>query len=221
MNRYLKILLSFPKTLYFNFRFLHLKQALKLPVWVAYDSYIDIKGNILLDIDNVRPAMIRLGFHCVPVCDRCSKSQVVVSPQGKIIFKGDAHLGKGTKIYVEQGAELILGNNFAISSCSQINCFKKITFGNDIQFSWDCLVMDSDTHQIMGLQNTVINEDREIILKDKIWIGCRVMILKGSYIPSNCVIGAGSIVAGKKFDGSTIVLGNPAKSIKKILGWEI
>lgn len=221
MNKIFKILLSLPKTLYFNFRFLPFNQAFKLPVWIANDSYINIKGTVLLDVDKVCPAMIRLGFHFVPICDRHSTSQIIVSPQGRIVFKGDAHLGKGTKIYVGKDAELILGNNFAISSCSQINCFKKIIFGNDIQFSWDCLVMDSDTHQIMGQQDVVINEDKEIRFENKIWIGCRVIILKGALIPSNCIIGAGSIVTGTDFKYGTIILGNPAKSVKKISGWKI
>lgn len=47
------------------------------------------------------------------------------------------------------------------------------------------------------------------------------MILKGAHVPNNCVIGARSVVAGSKFDDHTIIVGNPAKSVKKIGGFKI
>lgn len=221
MNSKLKILLSLPKTIWFNLYHLPFKQAIKLPVWIAYNSYIDVKGQIIIESYKVKPAMIRFGFHWVPICDYHSTSQITIMPKGKLVFKGEAHLGKGSKIHVDNGGKLILGDNFSISSCTQINCFKKIVFGRNIQFSWDCLIMDSDTHQIRGEEGNIINENKDIIFGDKIWIGCRTTILKGCRIPSNCVIGANTTVAGKNFEPNTIILGHPAKSIKRIYEWNL
>lgn len=81
--------------------------------------------------------------------------------------------------------------------------------------------MDSDTHNIYGENGDIINEPREIIFGDKIWIGCRATILKGSVIPNNCVIGACSLVSGKHFKQNSIIAGNPAKSIKTISKWKL
>ena len=220
MRSILNILLSFPKTLLFNFRYLPFSQAIRIPIWISYNTYINIKGKVILDTDNIYFAMIRLGFHNVPICDYRSKSQLIVYPTGSLLFKGDAHIGKGFKICVESDGILTLGKNFAISSNTQIYCFKKITFGNDIQFSWDCLVMDSDTHDIIK-DDQIINPDKEIIFHDKVWVGCRCIILKGSIIPSNSVIGAGTIIANKQFKGNTIIMGNPAQSTKEISGWTL
>lgn len=216
------ILFSIPKTVFFNFRYLPFKQAVKLPIWITYNSKIKIGGGKNIRIKGtVRTAMIRIGFHKVPICNPVDKTILDIARGGLLSFEGAAHIGNGTKIRIANNAELVLGDNFAVSASSQINCYKKICFGRDIQFSWDCLCMDSDTHIIYGERKEQINEPREIIFGNKVWIGCRTIILKGAVIPGNCVIGAGSLVSGKKFDPDTIIAGHPAKSIKKIGGWNL
>ena len=36
--------------------------------------------------------------------------------------------------------------------------------GDDILLSWGVLIMDSDSHMIYGLDGTIINDDKEIVL---------------------------------------------------------
>ena len=179
-----------------------------------YTGGVELRGKVIF-------ANIRIGFHKVPVCNPNDKTVLCVRKGGILAFKGSAHIGYGSKIHVANGGYLELGNYFAISASSQLNCYKRISFGKDIQFSWDCLVMDSDTHDIIGESGQVINEARKIVFGDKVWIGCRTTILKGSYVPSNCVIGANSLVSGKQFEPHTAILGNPAKSVKKIKDWRL
>lgn len=217
----LKIVMSFPKTVWFNFRYLPISASVKLPIWIHYSCKYNVwRGGLKLP-NKCQPAMIRIGFHTVPICDDKDMTKVIVEKGGVIEFQGGAHIGNGSKFYVAEKGHLVLGENFAISASSAINCYYRIIMGKDIQFSWNCLVMDSDTHCIYDDLDDVINEDRSIELGDKIWIGCNSMILKGSAIPSNCVIGANSLVSGKKFEKSSIIVGNPAKSIKKIGGWRL
>lgn len=158
--------------------------------------------------------MIRIGFH---ECDECNpKNPTLLKVDGKLVFHGTVHIGRGSKICVAKEALLELGDNFAISASSSISCYKHIRIGNDIQFSWDCLVMDSDTHAIIGEDGDRMNPDKDIVIEDKVWIGNGCMILKGTHIPSTCVIGARSVVSGNKFFDHTIIVGNPAKSVKPI-----
>ena len=219
----LDILLSIPRTIYFNFRYLPFRQAIKLPIWIASNSEIELKsrGGVIL-AHTPHFAMIRIGYHRVPIMEPHAKTVLSVGHGGVLVFEGEAHIGRGTKIYVAPNARLVLGERFAISALTQIACYKSITFGQDIQFSWDCLVMDSDTHHIYdGNSEKPINEDREIVFGDKIWIGCRCTILKGTVVPDGCVIGATSCVTGNKFEPNTIIAGTPAKSIKKISSWKL
>lgn len=218
----LGIFFSIPKTVYFNLRYLPVAQAVHLPIWLHYSVCIrKCKSGGVIVKGNMKPALIRIGFHTTPVMNPNDRTMISVEPDGIIVFQGSAHIGRGSKIAVHKNAELELGDNFAISSSTQINCYHSIKFGRDIQFSWDCLVMDSDTHKIYGENGECCNVNKPIVFGSKIWIGCRATILKGSVIPDNCVIGACSLVSGKRFEENSIIAGSPAKSTKKILGWKL
>lgn len=163
--------------------------------------------------------MIRIGFHN---CDECnSNDKTLLKVLGQLVFDGEAHIGCGSKIIVNKGAQLELGDNFAISASSTISCYKHIKFGRDIQFSWDCLVMDSDTHAILDEQGNRMNPDKDIVFGNNVWIGNGCLILKGSTVPDVCVIGAKSIVSGSNFVGHSIIVGNPAKCVKRIGDFKI
>ena len=224
MNIYFKYLLSLPKSLWFNFRHLPLKQALKLPFYVRYGTRVSVKGRIIIEDDNhVGMAMIVIGSHEADVSDPKHTTCLTVERGGELVFQHTAHIGLGTKIFVKHGARMYLGDNFAVSANSQFVCYKSIIMGRDIQFAWNCLVMDSDTHSIYSDKGCIqkMNPDKEVRIGDKVWIGCRVTILKGSHVPSNCVIGATSFVSGSKFESNSLIVGSPAKSVNPIAGWEL
>lgn len=213
-------ILSIPKTIYFNLAHLPLKQAIKFPVCVYYHTKIKMKGKLILP-NNVSPFMIRIGFHTCEECNTNDKTLLSVGLGGVIRLEGSAHIGRGSKIIVSKGAEIKFGDNFAISASSTIVSYKKISFGKDIQFSWDCLVMDSDTHTIYDINGNVSNQPKEISIGDKVWICNGCMIFKGTIIPSNTVIGAHSVVSGNKYKENSIIAGNTAKSVKLISGWDL
>lgn len=163
--------------------------------------------------------MIRIGFH---ECSECNSTDTtLLQIRGKLVFDGEAHVGRGSKIIVHKDAILELGDNFAISSSSTISCYKHIKFGKDIQFSWDCLVMDSDTHAILDEQGNRMNPDKDIVFGNNVWIGNGCMILKGATVPDVCVIGAKSVVSGSNYVGHSVIVGNPAKSVKRIGDFKI
>lgn len=217
----IKVLLSIPRTIIFNLLNLPIKQAIKLPIWLANNVKIySNKGKIILPKD-VSFAMIRIGYHTIHIMDKSSKTIINLQKGSNLIFKGSAHIGQGSKIHVAPNAILELGDNFSISALSSINCYQHIQFGNDIQFSWNCLVMDSDTHKIYNNENVQINNNKPIVFENKIWIGCNTTILKGSHISSNTVIGANSLLCNKHYEGNCIIAGQPAIQTKSIARWEL
>ena len=218
MNKLFITLLSIPKTFWVNLRYLDFRQAIKLPIIVSYDTSFKVRRGELCFECPIKMGMIRIGFHEVPACHR-ERTKFCVD--GTLVFKGEAHIGNGSSIYVSKEGFMELGDDFKISASSSIICYHEIVFGRNIQFSWDCLVMDSDTHTIYDELGNCYNLDKPISFGDNIWIGCRSTILKGSFIPNNCVIGSMSLVSGKKFEKNTIIAGVPARSIKNISGWKL
>lgn len=224
MNLYLKYLLSFPKSVWFNFRHLPLSQAMRLPFYIRYGTRVRVHGKVRIEeCEHIGMAMIVIGSHEADVSDPKHTTCLTVEKGGELMFQHSAHIGLGTKIFVRSGAKMYVGDNFAVSANSQFVCYKSIVMGRNIQFAWDCLVMDSDTHSIYSHAEPYqkINPDKGVRIDDKVWIGCRVTILKGTHIPANCVVGATSFVSGSQFESNSLILGSPAKSVKRIGSWEL
>lgn len=212
------ICLSLLKSIWVNYRYLPLRQAIRLPIIVSYDvAFESRRGHILLPSD-CRLGMVHIGFHEVTVA---TKTKTTLRVWGVLEFKGSAYIGRSTRLYVDKGGTMVLGEDFKISASTSIMCCKYIEFGNNIQFSWDCLVMDSDTHTIINDDGKASQKEKPVVFGDNIWIGCRCTILKGSNIPSNTVIGACTTITAQRFEENSIIAGTPPRSIRKIVGWNL
>ncbi|GIR03084.1 MAG: hypothetical protein CM15mP12_6150 [Gammaproteobacteria bacterium] len=64
-------------------------------------------------------------------------------------------------------------------------------------------------------QNRLCCVAKEVEIEENVWIGERSIVLKGSKIGKNSIIGAGSVVAGD-IPENCIFAGNPAKFVKKL-----
>lgn len=144
--------------------------------------------------------------------------------QGQFIFEKDSgHIQIGNHVHIGAGTKLISINGIEI--------------GNDVTIAWDCTIYDHNSHSIYWDQrkndtrqemidylesgNPILRKDwsnvksGSIIIKDKVWIGFGVTILKGVTIGEGAVVAARSVVT-KDVPAYTVVGGNPAVVIKKI-----
>lgn len=216
INNIYKYILALPKTIYFNFKYFKFEQAIKLPVVVSHKTYLmKTKGKVILQGD-INTGMIKIGFGRTGLFD-INKSSTVWQVSGKVIFKGRASIGYGSKIVVE--GEMILGNNFTINTSSSIICYKNIEFGSNCLLSWDILIMDTDFHNIYDKNKKIINEDESISIGDNVWIGCRSTILKGSKVDSNSVIGANTFLNKNIVGKNVLIAGSPAVKLKENIFW--
>ena len=207
------------KTLYFNFKYLPLKDALKLPFFISKKVYL-LETNGIIKIDApIKTGMIRIGYGDIGIFD-FKRSRSIWQISGKIIFKGNANIGHGTKISVNKNAILRIGDNFEITAETEIVAQKDIQFGNNVLVSWDCLIMDTDFHKIYNQRGELLNYPKPIIIGNKVWIGCRNVILKGSVISDGSIIGANSVLNKDISNQSGIFAGNPIKFTKGDLFWE-
>lgn len=211
------ILLSIPKTLRFNLHYFPLKTALKLPVFVSHRTFLrELHGKIVLP-EKVDTAMIKIGFGDVGHYDR-KRSRSIWQVSGTVIFEGKASIGHGSKLSVR--GILTFGSDFNMTAESTIVCAHSITFGDDCLVSWDVLVMDTDEHPLYSKENERLNPDRPIIVGNHVWIGCKCTLLKGTIVPKNSVVAAGTVMKSP-FEGENLVIGgNPPSILKNEVRWE-
>lgn len=213
----LKILfkINLRKTLYFNFKNLPFKQAIRLPFhFYGKVELENLDGEIILDIERISFGMIIFG----------GKHEVVISPNvptriynsGKIIFRGEAKFARGINLMVWKKGNLQFGKNFSIGSLSRIICFREITFKNNVLISWESQFFDTDFHFIK-YDDVVKDNCGKLLIEDNVWIGSRVTILKNTVIPYKTIIASNALCSGnykQDSEKSLLLAGVPAKVIK-------
>lgn len=170
-------------------------------------------GRVVIDSDSI--AAVKIGFGHIGVVDN-KNCHSLWENVGDIQFSGKAYFGPGTKI-VNSG-KLQFGDGFCITAATDIICYKNISFDSDVLISWDCLIMDSDSHKVLSVETSEqVNEDEAIKIGNHVWIGCRSTILKGVEIPNESVVAAGSILC-KKYNKENAIYSNKG-IIKENITW--
>lgn len=155
---------------------------------------------------------------------------IVVARGGKFSIGNNFAMNNGIKgnpigsyrrctFFVDNGAELIIGDNVGISQTALI-CHKSIKIGNNVKIGGGVSVYDTDFHSLdpeirkskYDLKKRI---EKPIVIKDNAFIGAHSIILKGVTIGENSIIGAGSVVT-KSVPDNQIWAGNPAKFIRNI-----
>ncbi len=213
MKQLLLFILCLPKTLLFNLRYFPLKDAIRLPVFVSHRVWLkELSGTV--KVSDVRTGAILIGFG-----DAMFESSSIWQVSGTVEFNGNAVIGPGSKIVVS--GNLTIGKNFLVTATTLIIAHKSITIGDNVLFAWDTLIMDTDFHKIYDSSQNRTNQPRTISIGNKVWIGCRTVILKGVEIADGVVIGASSTLTKSIKTNNSIVGGHPAKMIKENIKWEI
>ena len=52
-----------------------------------------------------------------------------------------------------------------------------------------------------------------------VWIGMNAVLLKNIEVQDNSIIGAGAVVSGKFSESNCILVGNPAKIVRRGINW--
>ena len=218
MTSFLKLLsylAGLPKTIVFNLLHLPFYQAIRLPILVSHRVCLRYQGG-KIKIPYAKTGMIKIGFGDIAIFDR-KKSRTVWSVDGTVEFLGTAFIGHGSKVSV--AGELIIGDGFRMSAESSIVAACKVVIGDGVLISWDVLIMDTDFHKVFE-GDKQLNPNRPVHIGNKVWIGCRALILKGSHIPDGVVVAASATVSRSIDEACSIVAGSPAKVIKSNISWQ-
>lgn len=125
-------------------------------------------------------------------------------------------LGKGEILLQPRTPEAVIQigshNLFSNSVCMIAN--ERITVGDRCQIGDQVTITDCDFHEINpSTRNRSSGPTHPVTLGNNVWLGSRVMVLKGVTIGDNSVIGAMSLVT-KSIPANSLAAGTPAKVIR-------
>ena len=117
------------------------------------------------------------------------------------------------------GVKIEIGENCGISG-STIYAWNCIKIGDFTRVGVNCKIIDNDFHPIeYKYRHQALNKEytrrAPIIIGKDCFIGMNSIILKGTTLGNNVIVGAGSVVHGS-FPDNVIIAGNPAKIVKQL-----
>lgn len=184
-----------------NNRFVGIK-----PVMINTNISFNGENNILYCEENVKLVNTTIEFN----------------GNNSIIFLNSSTKDYHLTVAINNNSTLYIGKNcyfnrdLHISLSEEKNCL----IGNDCMFSFGIWLRTADPHLIYDvITKERINNSKSIYIGDHVWIGQNALLLKGTEIDSGSIVGAMSLVSGKKIPNNESWGGNPVKQIKKNVFW--
>jgi len=175
---------------------------------------------------------VRFAFHQARIGRRFSARGHVllhVDPSGRLSVGDDCRLNSGFShnavggslrmgVWIGPGANLSIGNRVGISN-STIVCMNSITIEDDVFIGGDCKIYDTNFHSLLASERIrppdVGARTAPIVVKARAFIGGHSLILKGTTIGEEAIIGAGSVVA-RDVPCREIWAGDPARFLRRL-----
>lgn len=211
--------LSLWRTVYFNFRTLPFKDAVRFPVFIyGRVRFFMLNGKVRFEKTPIKRGMVKIGVNAdsFALFDHSGFIQLG-SKDSRIVFEGPCRIAVNTKIRCVAG-ELRFGRFVRIGTDSRVICnggsiyigeFSGITFG--------CTVMNSSFHYTYD-KNKHCYRDRTsaIVIGAYNWIGNQTTILGRCHTKDYTIVGTGSLLNHDftREDGEYPMLaGRPAKLV--------
>ena len=150
-------------------------------------------------------------------------------PSAKIEFGSDVSINSNflsnllglyqrTIIVAKGKGKVKIGDRVGISGAT-IYAWDSIEIGDDTRIGANVKIVDTDFHPVDPEERIKGNNDaagtRPIKIGKNVFIGMNSLILKGTILGDNCVVGGGTVVSGQ-FEDNCVIVGNPSRVIKKI-----
>lgn len=114
-------------------------------------------------------------------------------------------------------ASIEIGRDVSISG-GAICAAQAIRIGDRVTVGANSTIVDTDFHPLDALRRAtepLAGKSAPVTIEDDVFIGTRVIILKGSHVGHAAVIGAGSVVSGE-VPPEAVVAGNPARVVRRL-----
>jgi maltose O-acetyltransferase len=109
------------------------------------------------------------------------------------------------------GGRIEIGDRVFLNYGASISAHHLVKIGDDCQLGSYACLMDNDYHRVEDRNQP--GESKPITLGRNVWLGVRVVVLKGVTIGDHAVIGAGSVVT-RDIPANSMAAGVPARVIR-------
>lgn len=145
-----------------------------------------------------------------------------------VVIAGRLRLARGTRlelgdrarvrgrVTVNGGGRVTVGADSLLNGC-WILAATEVTLGARCLLS-DCGITDNDFHNLDPGRRHLPGDERTrrpVRLDENVWVGAHALVLKGTEIGRDSVVGAGAVVRGEVPPG-VVVSGNPAEIVRKL-----
>lgn len=129
-------------------------------------------------------------------------------------------ISQRSAIQTYAGATVTIGDRVGLSGVI-LSSRSSIEIGSRTKIGGNARIFDHDFHsKDASIRGTARDQEHVASLPVKIgedvFVGCDVLVLKGSDIGDRSIIGAGAVVCGLKVPPDSVVGGNPAKVIGRV-----
>lgn len=210
---------SLIKTLYFNFRVLPFKSAIRFPFAIGKRvEFINLKYvKIRLEDNNNRvPFGIRIGINNNPIASTKDQWTLLRFEKGaQWILGNDIYIKCGSSVCIYNGAILKFSNDIQMNQRTRIYCKNNIEICSNVGIGWDCQIYDTSFHFVYDSgKNTIKNPFGKIRIGSHCWIANHCTISGTAKLPDYSILSSGSLL-NKDYSCVTSVgnlfVGCPAK----------
>ena len=133
-------------------------------------------------------------------------TEVIIAEQGTLCLGKRVRAHRRSRLSVSGNGVLKIGSDTALGNGVSITCMGKIIIGEGVQIGPDTKIYDHDhDFRVPGGVKAGKFLTSPVEIGDNTWIGCNVIILRGTTIGKNCIVAAGSVLKGTYPDNSVIV----------------
>ncbi len=153
---------------------------------------------------------------------RIKNSTIILNGNSnRIIIKDFAYLNQ-IELYTEDNNnEIVIGKHTNLCGKAHFAAIEgtKIHIGNNCLFSGELHFRTGDSHSILNMRGERINQSKDIVIEDHVWIGTKVTCLKGVRVSQDSVVAATTTLCKDYSTPNVIIGGVPGKIIKTDITW--
>lgn len=134
----------------------------------------------------------------------------VVGNNNRIVVGDGCGLYGVTMVIFGDNTNITIGNNTHFFSDYQgvyigAGYGANVNIGDNCLFAPDVFIRADDAHKIIDISDgTIVNQGKDVIIEEHVWVGSKNILLKGVHIEHDCVISPESLLTKGQYEANTV-----------------